>query len=729
MVITEIGGTIGDIESQPFLEAVRQISLEVGRENSLFIHVTLVPFLRGSDEHKSKPTQHSVKELQGMGINPNIIVLRCDEPLEEAIFKKISLFCNVKPDCVIENITLPYLYEAPLMLEKSNFSSVVCRELNIDAPEPDLDEWTELVHRIKNREKEVKIGLVGKYVQLHDAYLSVAEALRHAGYTLNTHIRIDWIDSENLTEANYEQELSHLDGIIVPGGFGGRGIEGMILAAKYARENNVPYFGICLGMQIAVIEYARDVAGIKDAHSGEFDELCAGPHVPDTSRVKAFKLTSCTGAYWRGDSDNKMLQRIYGTAFTKKEDLDNYLTMLEEAKKRDHRKLGKELGLFTIMDEGPGFPFFLPNGMVLRNTLIDYWREVHKRYGYVEISTPMMLNRSLWERSGHWDHYKENMYTTVIDDTDFAIKPMNCPGGMLVYKLQPHSYRDLPLRMGELGLVHRHELSGALHGLFRVRCFTQDDAHIFMTWDQMKDEIKGVVRLFDEVYSVFGLTYQIEVSTMPEDHMGDEKDWDFATETLKAAVTEMGKDFVINEGDGAFYGPKLDFHLSDSLGRTWQCGTIQLDMQLPERFELEYTGADGEKHRPVMIHRVVLGSIERFIGVITEHFAGAFPLWLAPEQVKILPISDKFHGYAEEVRQQLDMMGLRVSVDTRSEKIGYKIREAQLHKIPYMLVIGEKEVESGTVSVRKRGEGDIGAMSIADFIDSAKTDVAEKAIW
>ena len=729
VVITEIGGTIGDIESQPFLEAVRQISLEVGRENSLFIHVTLVPFLRGSDEHKSKPTQHSVKELQGMGINPNIIVLRCDEPLEDAIFKKISLFCNVKPDCVIENITLPYLYEAPLMLERSNFSAVVCRELGIDAPEPDLDEWTELVYRIKNREKEVKIGLVGKYVQLHDAYLSVAEALRHAGYTLNTHIRIDWIDSETLTEANYESKLSHLDGIIVPGGFGGRGIEGMILAAKYARENHVPYFGICLGMQIAVIEYARDVAGIEDAHSGEFDELCAGPHVPDTSRVKAFKLTSCTGAYWRGDSDNKMLQRIYGTAFTKKEDLDNYLTMLEEAKKRDHRKLGKELGLFTIMDEGPGFPFFLPNGMVLRNTLIDYWREVHKRYGYVEISTPMMLNRSLWERSGHWDHYKENMYTTVIDDTDFAIKPMNCPGGMLVYKLQPHSYRDLPLRMGELGLVHRHELSGALHGLFRVRCFTQDDAHIFMTWDQMKDEIKGVVRLFDEVYSVFGLTYQIEVSTMPEDHMGDEKDWDFATETLKAAVTEMGKDFVINEGDGAFYGPKLDFHLSDSLGRTWQCGTIQLDMQLPERFELEYTGADGEKHRPVMIHRVVLGSIERFIGVITEHFAGAFPLWLAPEQVRILPISDKFHDYAQDVCKQLDMEGLRVSVDTRSEKIGYKIREAQLHKIPYMLIIGEKEVESGTVSVRKRGEGDIGAVRIGEFVDSAKLDVAEKNIW
>lgn len=481
------------------------------------------------------------------------------------------------------------------------------------------------------------------------------------------------------------------------------------------------------------VELIKEHAGkgekISFFRQGEFDELCAGPHVPDTSRVKAFKLTSCTGAYWRGDSDNKMLQRIYGTAFTKKEDLDNYLTMLEEAKKRDHRKLGKELGLFTIMDEGPGFPFFLPNGMVLRNTLIDYWREVHKRYGYVEISTPMMLNRSLWERSGHWDHYKENMYTTVIDDTDFAIKPMNCPGGMLVYKLQPHSYRDLPLRMGELGLVHRHELSGALHGLFRVRCFTQDDAHIFMTWDQMKDEIKGVVRLFDEVYSVFGLTYQIEVSTMPEDHMGDEKDWDFATETLKAAVTEMGKDFVINEGDGAFYGPKLDFHLSDSLGRTWQCGTIQLDMQLPERFELEYTGADGEKHRPVMIHRVVLGSIERFIGVITEHFAGAFPLWLAPEQVRILPISDKFHDYAQDVCKQLDMEGLRVSVDTRSEKIGYKIREAQLHKIPYMLIIGEKEVESGTVSVRKRGEGDIGAVRIGEFVDSAKLDIAEKNIW
>lgn len=462
---------------------------------------------------------------------------------------------------------------------------------------------------------------------------------------------------------------------------------------------------------------------------GEFDELCAGPHIPDTSRVKAFKLTSCTGAYWRGDAKNKMLQRIYGTAFTKKEDLEAYLTAIEEAKKRDHRKLGKELGLFTIMEEGPGFPFFLPNGMTLRNTLIDYWREVHKRYGYVEISTPMMLNRALWERSGHWDHYKENMYTTVIDETDFAIKPMNCPGGMLVYKLQPHSYRDLPLRCGELGLVHRHELSGALHGLFRVRCFTQDDAHIFMTWDQMKDEIKNVVRLFDEVYSVFGLTYQIEVSTMPDDHMGDEKDWDFATETLKAAVSEMGKDYVINEGDGAFYGPKLDFHLADSLGRTWQCGTIQLDMQLPERFELEYTGADGEKHRPVMIHRVVLGSIERFIGVITEHFAGAFPIWLAPEQVRLLPIADRHHEYAKSICEKLTALGIRATVDERSEKIGYKIREAQLQKIPYMLLVGDKEIEDGTVSVRKRGEGDIGTKSIDEFVESALADIASKKIW
>lgn len=478
-----------------------------------------------------------------------------------------------------------------------------------------------------------------------------------------------------------------------------------------------------------VKEHAGNGENISFYKQGEFTELCAGPHIASTGKVKAFKLTSCTGAYWRGSEKNKMLQRIYATAFSKKEDLDAYLEAIEEAKKRDHRKLGKELGLFTIMDEGPGFPFFLPNGMVLRNTLIDYWREVHKRYGYVEISTPMMLNRQLWERSGHWGHYKDNMYTTVIDETDFAIKPMNCPGGMLVYKLQPHSYRDLPLRCGELGLVHRHELSGALHGLFRVRCFTQDDAHIFMTWDQMKDEIKNVVALFDEVYSVFGLKYEIEVSTMPEDHMGDEKDWDFVTETLKAAIEELGKSYVINEGDGAFYGPKLDFHLADSLGRTWQCGTIQLDMQLPERFELEYTGADGEKHRPVMIHRVVLGSIERFIGVITEHFAGAFPLWLAPRQVILLPVADRHQEACQKVADELNKAGLRVEIDTRSEKLGYKLREAQLNKIPYMLVVGDKEADDGTVSVRKRGEGDIGSQSIEEFVASALKDVETKKIW
>ena len=480
------------------------------------------------------------------------------------------------------------------------------------------------------------------------------------------------------------------------------------------------------------VELIKEHAGkgekISFFRQGEFDELCAGPHVPDTSRVKAFKLTSCTGAYWRGDSDNKMLQRIYGTAFTKKEDLDNYLTMLEEAKKRDHRKLGKELGLFTIMDEGPGFPFFLPNGMVLRNTLIDYWREVHKRYGYVEISTPMMLNRSLWERSGHWDHYKENMYTTVIDDTDFAIKPMNCPGGMLVYKLQPHSYRDLPLRMGELGLVHRHELSGALHGLFRVRCFTQDDAHIFMTWDQMKDEIKGVVRLFDEVYSVFGLTYQIEVSTMPEDHMGDEKDWDFATETLKAAVTEMGKDFVINEGDGAFYGPKLDIQIKNVYGKEDTLITIQIDQMLAEQFGMVYTDKDGKQKTPCIIHRTSIGCYERTLALLIEKYAGAFPLWLAPVQVKLLPIADRHLDYLYEVKKQLEDKGFRCEVDDRSEKIGYKIREAQLEKVPYMVVVGDKDIENNTISIRKRKEGDLGAMTVEQFLEKIVPDRDNKVI-
>ena len=464
-----------------------------------------------------------------------------------------------------------------------------------------------------------------------------------------------------------------------------------------------------------IAEHSGKGEPISFYQQGEYVDLCAGPHLMSTGHVKAVKLTNCTGAYWRADANNKMLQRVYGISFPKAADLEAYITMLEEAKKRDHRKLGRDLELFTIMDEGPGFPFFLPNGMVLKNLLIDYWREIHRKAGYLEISTPMILNRSLWERSGHWDHYKQNMYTTVIDEQDFAIKPMNCPGGMLVYKTKLHSYRDLPLRMGELGLVHRHELSGALHGLMRVRCFTQDDAHIFMTPDQIKDEIKGVVNLIDSVYKTFGFQYHIELSTMPEDHMGAQEDWDNATDALRAAITELGYDYEVNEGDGAFYGPKLDFHLTDCLGRTWQCGTIQLDFQLPERFELEYTGEDGAKHRPIMIHRVVFGSIERFIGILTEHFAGAFPLWLSPVQVKVLPISERHHEYAEKVAAQLQEAGLRVEADLRNEKIGYKIREAQLQKTPYMLVVGDKEAETGTVSVRGRKDGDLGAMSLADF--------------
>ncbi len=460
---------------------------------------------------------------------------------------------------------------------------------------------------------------------------------------------------------------------------------------------------------------------------GDFTDLCAGPHLMTTAPVKAIKLTSSTGAYWRGSEKNKMLCRVYGTAFPKRSELEAYLARIEEAKRRDHRKLGKELGLFMLTDEGPGFPFFLPKGMVLKNTLIDYWREVHKKYGYVEIATPIILNRSLWERSGHWDHYKQNMYTTVIDGEDYAVKPMNCPGGMLVYASDPHSYRDLPLRVGELGLVHRHELSGALHGLFRVRCFTQDDAHVFMTREQMKEIIQETVRLFDEVYSVFGLEYEIELSTMPEDHIGTAEEWEQNQDILKAAITEMGKSFVVNEGDGAFYGPKLDFHLADSLGRTWQCGTIQLDSQLPERFQLEYTGADGEKHRPVMIHRVVLGSIERFIGVITEHFAGAFPLWLSPVQAVVLPISEKFADYAQKVAAELDAAGLRCETDLRPEKVGYKIRQAQLQKVPYMLVVGEKEEADGTVAVRSRSGGDKGTMALGEFIAAAQEEVRTRA--
>ena len=473
-------------------------------------------------------------------------------------------------------------------------------------------------------------------------------------------------------------------------------------------------------------EHAGKGEKISFFKQGEFTDLCAGPHLMDVSPIKAFKITSATGAYWRGDSSKATLCRLYAISFPKASELEAHLAAIEEAKKRDHRRLGKELGLFMMADEGPGFPFFLPKGMVLKNTLLEYWRECHKRYGYVEISTPIILNQELWHRSGHWDHYKNNMYTTVIDGEDYAIKPMNCPGGMLVYKNEPHSYRDLPLRMAELGLVHRHELSGALHGLFRVRCFTQDDAHIFMTRDQMKEEIKNVVKLFDEIYSTFGLTYQIELSTMPEDHMGDEEIWHFAEATLQAAITEMGKDFVINEGDGAFYGPKLDFHLADSLGRTWQCGTIQLDFQMPERFELEYTGEDGQKHRPVMIHRALLGSIERFIGVITEHYAGAFPTWLSPVQVKVIPISEKVADYAKQVTEKLDAAGVRVENDLRPEKMGYKIREAQLQKIPYMLVVGEKEAQSGTVSVRTRNGEDHGAMALDEFTAHIQKEIKER---
>ena len=481
--------------------------------------------------------------------------------------------------------------------------------------------------------------------------------------------------------------------------------------------------------KIELIQDLPEDAVISFYKQGDFTDLCAGPHLDHTGRVKgnAIKLTSCTGAYWRGDSSRKMLQRIYGTCFPSKTELDEYLARLEEAKKRDHRKIGKEQGLYLLMDEGPGFPFFLPKGMVLRNSLIDYWRSVHKRYGYTEVSTPIILNRQLWERSGHWDHYKDNMYFTKIDDEDFAVKPMNCPGGMLVYKSEPHSYRDLPMRVGELGLVHRHELSGALHGLFRVRCFTQDDAHIFMTRDQMKDEIQNVVRLFDEVYSLFGLKYQIELSTMPEDHIGTVEEWELNQNILKDAITEIGKTFVINEGDGAFYGPKLDFHLEDSLGRTWQCGTIQLDSQLPERFALEYIGADGEKHRPVMIHRVVLGSIERFIGIITEHFAGAFPAWLSPVQVKVLPITDRVHDYAQQVADQINAAGLRAEVDFRSEKLGYKIREAQNQKIPYMLIIGDQEALRGGVSVRMRAGVDAGTMTVAEFIAGLSEEVQSRS--
>lgn len=459
---------------------------------------------------------------------------------------------------------------------------------------------------------------------------------------------------------------------------------------------------------------------------GEFVDLCAGPHVPSTGKIKAFKLLSVAGAYWRGSEKNKMLQRIYGTSFVKKSQLDEHLNMLEEAKRRDHRKLGKELDLFSILEEGPGFPFFHPKGMVIRNVLEDFWRKEHKKNGYEEIKTPIILSEELWHRSGHWDHYKENMYFTKIDEGDYAVKPMNCPGGLLMYKRDLHSYRELPIRMGELGLVHRHELSGALHGLMRVRCFTQDDAHIFMMPSQIKDEILGVIKMVDQFYSLFGFKYFVELSTRPENSMGSDEDWEAATNALKDALDSIGRQYKINEGDGAFYGPKIDFHLQDCIGRTWQCGTIQLDFQMPERFDITYVGADGEKHRPVMIHRVIFGSIERFIAILTEHFAGAFPVWIAPTQVTVIPVSERQYDYAKEIAGRLNELDIRVESDLRSEKVGYKIREAQLKKVPYMLILGDKEVEGGSVSVRDRKEGDKGAMKLQDFISHIQNEIAGK---
>lgn len=490
-------------------------------------------------------------------------------------------------------------------------------------------------------------------------------------------------------------------------------------AIRFMEERSEPY-------KVELIRDLPEDAVISFYSQGDFTDLCAGPHLPSTGKVKAFRLTSCTGAYWRGDSSRKMLQRIYGTAFTKKADMDEYLLRMEEAKKRDHRKLGKELDLFALYDEGPGFPFFFPKGMVLRNQLEAFWRQEHAKAGYEEIRTPLILNEELWHRSGHWDHYKDNMYFTKIDGEDYAIKPMNCPGSMLAYRRRPVSYRDLPLRMGELGIVHRHELSGALHGLFRVRCFTQDDAHLFMTPEQVPGEIAGVIDLIDHFYKVFGFKYHVELSTCPEDFMGTTEQREMVEGALRTVLENRGLPFTVNEGDGAFYGPKIDFHLEDSIGRTWQCGTIQLDIQMPERFDLTYTGADGEKHRPVMVHRVVFGSIERFIGILIENYAGAFPAWLAPVQVSLLPITDRAHGYTLELKNALEAAGFRAEADLRSEKIGYKIREAQMQKVPYMLVLGDKEAESRTVAVRSRSEGDLGTMELSAFMEKLGQEVASR---
>ena len=490
-------------------------------------------------------------------------------------------------------------------------------------------------------------------------------------------------------------------------------------AIEFFKSKNEDY-------KVELIQDLPEDAIISCYSQGDFIDLCAGPHVASTGKVKAFKLQSIAGAYWRGDEKNKMLQRIYGTAFEKKEELDAYLHLLEEAAKRDHRKLGKELGLFVIKEEGPGFPFFLPKGMALRNELENFWREVHHEFDYEEIRTPIILNKQLWETSGHWFHYRENMYTTIIDDEEYAIKPMNCPGGILVYQNEMHSYRDFPLRYAELGLVHRHELSGALHGLFRVRAFTQDDAHVFMLPDQMQSELMKVIELFDRIYSQFGLKYHVELSTKPDNAMGDDAIWEAATEALRNAIEAKGIPYVINPGDGAFYGPKLDYHIEDSLGRTWQCGTIQLDMNLPERFQIEYVGEDGQKHRPIMIHRACFGSMERFIGILTEHYAGAFPTWMAPVQVKILPISEKHVEYAKELAKQMHRDYVRVEVDDRSEKIGYKIRQAQMAKVPYMLVVGDKEVEEGTVNVRKHGGDELGSIPFDEFFNSIKIEIKER---
>ncbi|EPY2307189.1 threonine--tRNA ligase [Clostridium sporogenes] len=491
-------------------------------------------------------------------------------------------------------------------------------------------------------------------------------------------------------------------------------------AIKLMKEKNEDY-------KVELIEDLPEGEVISFYKQGDFTDLCAGPHVPSTGKVKSVKLLSLAGAYWRGDENNKMLQRIYGTAFTKKSELDEYLNMLEEAKKRDHRKLGKELDLFSIHEEGPGFPFFHPKGMIVRNILESFWREEHTKAGYQEIRTPLILNEALWHQSGHWDHYKENMYFTNIDDGDYAIKPMNCPGGILVYKNSMHSYRDLPLRLSELGIVHRHELSGALHGLMRVRCFTQDDAHLYMTKEQIKEEVVGIIKLIDKFYKLFGFEYFVELSTRPEDSMGSDEDWEIATNGLREALDSIGKEYRVNEGDGAFYGPKIDFHLKDCIGRTWQCGTIQLDFQMPERFDLSYIGADGEKHRPVMVHRTIYGSVERFIGILIEQYAGAFPTWLAPVQVKLMNITDAQYDYLKKVEETLKENNIRVEIDTRNEKIGYKIREAQLQKIPYMLILGDKEVEAGKVAVRSRKDGDLGAISLEEFIEKIKNEIKDKA--